>query len=74
MAFTTKSLEDCQAASGSELCWCEKSASQPQLVKLDEPLTALNESPRREVWRLMRKLRRDWRLSMLLITHDIAEA
>jgi molybdenum ABC transporter ATP-binding protein len=49
-------------------------ASQPRLVLLDEPFTALNESLRRELWWLMRELQREWRLTVLLITHDLSEA
>lgn len=49
-------------------------ASQPQLVLLDEPFTALNESLRRELWWLMRELQHRWRLTVLLVTHDLAEA
>jgi molybdopterin-binding protein len=49
-------------------------ASQPRLVLLDEPFTALNESLRRELWWLVRELQREWRLTVLLITHDLAEA
>lgn len=49
-------------------------ASQPRLVLLDEPFTALNESLRRELWWVIRELQRDGRLTVLLITHDIAEA
>lgn len=49
-------------------------ASQPRLVLLDEPFTALNASLRRELWSLMRELQREWRLTVLLITHDLTEA
>lgn len=49
-------------------------ASQPRLVLLDEPFAALNESLRREHWWLLRELQREWRLTVLLITHDLAEA
>jgi molybdopterin-binding protein len=49
-------------------------ASQPRLVLLDEPFTALNESLRRELWWLMRELQRERRLTVLLITHDLTEA
>lgn len=49
-------------------------ASQPQLVLLDEPFTALNESLRRELWWLLRELQREWQLTVLLITHDLAES
>ncbi len=49
-------------------------ASQPQLVLLDEPFTALNESLRRELWWLLCELQRERQLTVLLITHDLAEA
>lgn len=49
-------------------------ASQPRLVLLDEPFTALNETLRRELWWLMRELQREWQLTVLLITHDLTEA
>jgi molybdenum ABC transporter ATP-binding protein len=49
-------------------------ASLPRLVLLDEPFTALSETLRRELWWLLRELRREWRLTVLLVTHDLAEA
>ena len=49
-------------------------SSQPRLVLLDEPFTALNESLRRELWWLLRDLRREWQLTVLLVTHDLTEA
>jgi molybdenum ABC transporter ATP-binding protein len=49
-------------------------ASQPRLVLLDEPFTALNESLRRELWMVMRDLQRESQLTVLLITHDLSEA
>ena len=49
-------------------------ASQPRLVLLDEPFTALNDSLRRELWWLMRELQRERALTVLLVTHDLTEA
>jgi len=49
-------------------------ASQPQAVLLDEPFAALDEALRRDLWWLLRALRRDWELTILLVTHDLAEA
>lgn len=49
-------------------------ASQPRLVLLDEPFIALNESLRRELWWVLRELQRERQLTVLLITHDLAEA
>ena len=49
-------------------------ASRPRMVLLDEPFTALNESLRRELWQVFRELQRDRELTILMITHDLAEA
>jgi ABC-type sugar transport system ATPase subunit len=49
-------------------------AADPKLVLLDEPFTALNESLRRELWWLVKDLQRERNLSVLLVTHDLAEA
>lgn len=49
-------------------------ASQPRLLLLDEPFAALNDSLRRELWRLLLDLQKEYRLTVLMITHDLAEA
>lgn len=49
-------------------------ASQPRLILLDEPFTALNETLRREMWWLVKDLQRERGLAALLITHDLTEA
>lgn len=49
-------------------------ASQPRLVLLDEPFTALNTSLQRELWFLLRELQREGQLTVLLVTHDLTEA
>lgn len=48
--------------------------NRPRLVLLDEPFAALNESLKRELWWLLRDLFREWRLTVLMVTHDLAEA
>ncbi len=49
-------------------------ASRPRLVLLDEPFTALGATMRRDLWRLTRQLQREYELTVLLVTHDLAEA
>jgi ABC-type Fe3+/spermidine/putrescine transport system ATPase subunit len=49
-------------------------ASQPRMVLLDEPFTALNESLRRELWWLLRELQTRHGLTVLLVTHNLSEA
>lgn len=48
-------------------------ATRPRLLLLDEPFTALNESLRREFWRLLKTLRAEHGFTVLMITHDLAE-
>lgn len=43
-------------------------------VMLDEPLAALHEGLKRELWFVLRDLQRRFDLTLLLITHDLAEA
>lgn len=49
-------------------------ASRPRLLVLDEPFGSLNETLRRELWRLLRRVQREAGLSVLMVTHDLEEA
>lgn len=49
-------------------------ASAPRLLLLDEPFTALNETLRRDLWWLVKRLQEDRRITTLMITHDLTEA
>ncbi|MFN4325562.1 MAG: ABC transporter ATP-binding protein [Azonexus sp.] len=49
-------------------------AANPRLVLLDEPFTALNESLRRELWWLVKELQSERGLTVMIVTHDLAEA
>ncbi len=48
--------------------------SRPRVLLLDEPFASLNESLKRELWWLLRDLIRERRLTVLMVTHDLAEA
>ncbi len=49
-------------------------AGRPRALLLDEPFASLNESLRRELWWLLHELQRERELTVLLVTHDLAEA
>jgi len=49
-------------------------ASAPRLFLLDEPFSALNESLRRELWILLKKLLDHNKIPTLMVTHDLEEA
>lgn len=46
----------------------------PELLILDEPFAALNETLRRELWRLLKELQQAYGITTLMVTHDLEEA
>ncbi|MEC1718629.1 ABC transporter ATP-binding protein [Schinkia azotoformans] len=48
-------------------------ASKPQLLIADEPTTALDSTIKKQILELLAELKRKMNLSILLITHDLAE-
>jgi ABC-type sugar transport system ATPase subunit len=49
-------------------------ASGCKYLILDEPLSALHESLKKELWYLLKDLQRRYDLAMLMVTHDLEEA
>ncbi len=49
-------------------------ASAPRLLVLDEPFSSLNESLRRELWNLLKRLLLNNKIPTLIVTHDLEEA
>lgn len=48
--------------------------TRPRLLLLDEPLSALDITTRREIQEELKKLRARWRIPFILVTHDAEEA
>lgn len=46
----------------------------PELLLLDEPLSALDYETRRKVWGELKSLQRRWGIPFILVTHDLEEA
>ena len=46
----------------------------PKVLLLDEPTTGLDPGSRREVWKILEKLRQDFKTTMILTTHYMEEA
>jgi peptide/nickel transport system ATP-binding protein len=49
-------------------------ANDPELLILDEPLAALDETTRTQMTRYLRKIQRERNIALLIFTHDIATA
>ena len=47
---------------------------QPKILILDEPTTGLDPGTRSKVWRIISKLREDYKMTIFLITHYMEEA
>ena len=46
----------------------------PRILLLDEPTTGLDPNARREIWNILRKLKKELQTSMILTTHYMEEA
>lgn len=49
-------------------------ARQPELLLLDEPFSAVDQLSRLKLYQLLGELRRELRIPIVLVTHDLAEA
>lgn len=48
--------------------------TEPEIMLLDEPLSALDQEIRSELQQELKKLQRQWKIPFLLVTHDPVEA
>lgn len=49
-------------------------AANPKVLLLDEPFSGLDEKLRGEMGRLVKKLHEEWKITTILVTHDVREA
>ncbi|MGI5901125.1 MAG: ATP-binding cassette domain-containing protein [Desulfitobacteriia bacterium] len=47
---------------------------EPEIMLLDEPLSALDQETRRELQRELRNIHKQWQIPIVLVTHDLTEA
>jgi ABC-2 type transport system ATP-binding protein len=48
--------------------------NKPKILLLDEPTTGLDPNARREIWKILQRLKRELNTSMVLTTHYMEEA
>ncbi len=48
--------------------------NQPEVLLLDEPTTGLDPTARREIWEILKRLRKEYNTAMILTTHYMEEA
>lgn len=49
-------------------------ASGSRMMLLDEPLSSLHVNLRREIWYLLKKIQKEHKITLLMVTHDLDEA
>ena len=75
-------LDDCASLRPAQLSGGQKQRvalaraliARPELLVLDEPLSALDRQVRRRLWQELRRVASEWKVPMLIVTHDLEEA
>jgi len=72
--FSERSVHSLSGGEAQRVALARALAAKPQLLLLDEPFAALDIDIRAEMQELVATLRRELRLTMILVTHDQREA
>jgi len=72
--FAERSVQSLSGGQAQRVALARALAAKPQLLLLDEPFAALDVDIRAEMQELVARLRRELRLTMVLVTHDQREA
>ncbi|HHT9120377.1 MAG TPA: ABC transporter ATP-binding protein [Candidatus Hypogeohydataceae bacterium YC41] len=69
-----RSVENLSGGERQRVALVRALASGYKLLLLDEPFSALHEAMQRELWFLIKKLQKRYRLTIIMVTHDLEEA
>ncbi|WP_102225345.1 ABC transporter ATP-binding protein [Acidimangrovimonas sediminis] len=73
-AFADRNAQDLSGGQQQRVALARSLAPRPELLLLDEPFSALDAFTRRNLQKDVRDIARDLGLTLILVTHDVAEA
>lgn len=73
-AFADRNVQDLSGGQQQRVALARSLATQPDLLLLDEPFSALDSFTRRTLQQDVRRIAKDLGLTVVLVTHDITEA
>jgi NitT/TauT family transport system ATP-binding protein len=73
-AFADRNVQDLSGGQQQRVALARSLATEPDLLLLDEPFSALDAFTRRALQQDVRKIAKDLGLTVVLVTHDITEA
>ena len=72
--FASRNVQDLSGGQQQRVALARSLAVQPELLLLDEPFSALDAVTRRALQRDVRRIANDKGITVIIVTHDIAEA
>ncbi|MBN2061284.1 MAG: ABC transporter ATP-binding protein [Deltaproteobacteria bacterium] len=69
-----RSIENLSGGEKQRVSLARALAVDPRVLLLDEPLSALDPNFREEIWKMLKRIHRETGITILMVTHDFAEA